>query len=273
MACAPFVWPRQSALSSTALASWPAPITTSITPSMMLPSRTWERENSEDLLDNLILQAAEQKSREDMLAALQDTSGKPHLNQQTGAWKQLKKQTSPCQRFWNSGYCGYGEGCIYRHISQSPTIEESDQLDEGSVRDGTPRRKSSSTQLNPLAKDFTVGKPLSKNYANVQPIANDFVFDQPPKLWTSSGKDAIASPTYPSPRPFFPSTFSSPPPSPSISFETLSVNMDISVPPPMPKKSFYSTFTPTNGNLPMDSQFEGMMRDWDYQRGGRATFN
>ena len=97
MACAPFVWPRQSALSSTALASWPAPTTTSITPSVTLPSRTWGRENSEDLLDNLILQAAEQKSREDMLAALQDTSGKPHLNQQTGAWKQLKKQTSPCQ--------------------------------------------------------------------------------------------------------------------------------------------------------------------------------
>ena len=151
----------------------------------------------------------------------------------------------------------------------------SDQLDEGSVRDGTPRRKSSSTQLNPLAKDFTVGKPLSKNYANVQPIANDFVFDQPPKLWTSSGKDAVSSPTYPSARPFFPSTFSSPPPSPPLSFETLSVNMDISVPPPMPKKSFYTTFTPTNSNVPMVSQFEGMMRDWDWgcQGGGRATFN
>ena len=34
----------------------------------------------------------------------------------------------PCfsfsQRFWSSGYCGYGDACIYRHISQQPTIEE-----------------------------------------------------------------------------------------------------------------------------------------------------
>jgi len=268
MACAPFVWPRQSALSSTALASWPSPTTISITPSLTLPSWTSERENSEDLLDNLILQAAEQKSKEDMLASLQETSGKPYLNQQTGAWKQLKKQTSPCQRFWNSGYCGYGDSCIYRHISQSPTIEERDQLDEVSVRDRTPRRRSSS--LNPLAKDFTIGQPLAKNYANGQPIANDFVLGQPPKLWTPSGKDA--SPTYPSPLPFFPSTFSSPPPSPALSFEALSVSMNTSVPPPMPKKSFYSTFTPANSNLPMVSQFEGMMRDWGCN-GGRATFN
>jgi len=285
MACAPFVWPRQSALSCTALASWPAPMTTSIAPSVILPSWTWERESCEDLLDNLILQAAdqkskedmqasfEQKSKEDMLAALKETSGKADLAQQTGAWKQMKKQTSPCQRFWNSGYCGYGDSCIYRHISQSPTVEESGQLDEASVRDETPRRKSSSTfNLNPLAKDFTFGKPLAKNFTNGQPIANDFVLAKPPKLWTPSGKDA--SPTYSSPPPFIPFTFSSPPPSPplSFSFETLSVNMNTSVPPPMPKKSFYSTFTPANSNPTMVSQFEGMMRDWG-SYGGRAAFN
>ena len=64
---------------------------------MILPSWTWERENCEDLLDNLVLKAAEQKSKEEMLALLQETSGKPYLNQQTGAWKQLSKQTSPCK--------------------------------------------------------------------------------------------------------------------------------------------------------------------------------
>lgn len=149
----------------------------------------------------------------------------------------------------------------------------SGQLDEVPVRDGTPRRKSSSTfNLNPLAKDFTIGKPLAKNFTNGQPIANDFVLAKPPKLWTPSGKDA--SPTYSSPPPFIPFTFSSPPPSPplSFSFETLSVNMNTSVPPPMPKKSFYSTFTPANSNPTMVSQFEGMMRDWG-SYGGRAAFN
>ena len=101
MACAPFVWPRQSALSSTALASWPAPTTVSPWPSVTLPSRTSKEEKrekcEEDLLDNLILQAAEQKLKEDMLASLQGTSGKTSSDQKTGARKQLKKQTSPCQ--------------------------------------------------------------------------------------------------------------------------------------------------------------------------------
>ena len=45
------------------------------------------------------------------------------------------------------------------------------------------------------------------------------------------------------------------------------------LPPPMPKKSFYSTFTPVNSNLTMVSQFEGMMRDWGSGHGGRAAFN
>ena len=103
MACAPFVWPRQSTLSSTALASWPAPTISSswsATPSVtLLQSKTSkeDREKCEDLLDNLILQAAEQKSKEDMLASLHETSSKPSLKQQGGARKLLKKQSSPCQ--------------------------------------------------------------------------------------------------------------------------------------------------------------------------------
>lgn len=286
MACAPFVWPRQSALSSTALASWPAPTTVSPWPSVTLPSRTSKEEKrekcEEDLLDNLILQAAEQKSKEDMLASLQGTSGKTSSDQKTGARKQLKKQTSPCQRFWNSGYCGYGDACIYRHISQSPTIEESDQLEEVSVREERPPSRSS---LNPFAKDFTIGNSIAKDFTIGQPIANDFAIGQtfskdfilakPPKLWTPSVPDLVgkdASSTYPS-LPFIPSTFSSPPPSPSLTIETLTVNMNISLPPPMPKKSFYSTFTPVNSNLTMVSQFEGMMRDWGSGHGGRAAFN
>jgi len=288
MACAPFVWPRQSTLSSTALASWPAPTISSswsATPSVtLLQSKTSkeDREKCEDLLDNLILQAAEQKSKEDMLASLHETSSKPSLKQQGGARKLLKKQSSPCQRFWNSGYCGYGDACIYRHISQSPTIVDSDQLDEVSVRDERPPSRSS---LNPLAKDFTIGQPagkdfsigqsLAKDFTMSQPMAKDFIIGQPPKLWAPPvpdlvGKDA-ACPTYPS-LPFIPSTFSSPPPSPSLNIETLAVNMNISLPPPMPKKSFYSTFTPVNSNPSMVSQFEGMMRDWG-SLAGRATFN
>merc|ERR1719341_3215320 len=106
-----------------------------------------------------------------MLAALKETSGKADLAQQTGAWKQMKKQTSPCQRFWNSGYCGYGDACIYRHISQSPTTEDSDQLDEVSVRDERPPSRSS---LNPLAKDFTIGQPAGKDFTIAQPFAKDF---------------------------------------------------------------------------------------------------
>ena len=141
MACAPFVWPRQSALSSTALASWPTPTLPSWpAPSVTLQTQTKEeRDKCEDLLDSLILQAAEQKSKEDMMASLHETSGRPNV-----ARTQLKKPlTSPCrvrgfltafsnlkpcfsfsQRFWSSGYCGYGDACIYRHISQQPTIEE-----------------------------------------------------------------------------------------------------------------------------------------------------
>jgi len=232
----------------------------------------------EDLLDNLILQAAEQKSKEDLLASLHETSGKPSLSQKSCARKQLKKQTSPCQRFWNTGYCGYGDACIYRHISQSPTIEDSDQLNEVSVGDERPPSRSS---LNPLAKDFTIGQPTGRDFTIGQPTAKDFtigqptgkgfIIGQPPKLWAPpvpdlAGKDA-AGITYPS-LPFIPSTFSSPPPSPSLNIETL----NISLPPPMPKKSFYSTFIPVNSNPSMVSQFEGMMRDWG-SLGGRATFN
>merc|ERR1719370_2304808 len=236
------------------------------------PTSKEKRDNCEDLLDNLILQAAEQKSKEDMLASLHETSVKSPLNQKSGARKQLKKQTSPCQRFWNSGYCGYGDACIYRHISQSPIIEDSDQLDEVSVRDERPPSRSS---LNPLAKDFTIGQPLAKDFTMSQPMAKDFIMGQPTKLWAPPvpdlvGKDA-ACPTYPS-LPFIPSTFCSPPPSPSLNIETLAVNMNISLPPPMPKKSFYSTFIPVNSNPSMVSQFEGMMRDWG-SLAGRATFN
>jgi len=278
MACAPFVWPRQSTLSSTALASWPAPTISSSWSAMpsvtLLQSQASkeERDKCEDLLDNLILQAAEQKSKEDMLASLHETSVKSPLNQKSGARKQLKKQTSPCQRFWNTGYCGYGDACIYRHISQSPTIEESDQLDEVSVREERPSSRSS---LNPFAKDFTIGQPMVKDFAIGQTLSNDFILGQPPKLWAPSVPDLVgkdASPTFPS-LPFIPTTFSSPPPSPSLTIETLTVNMNISLPPPMPKKSFYSTFTPVNSNLTMVSQFEGMMRDWGSGHGGRAAFN
>ena len=135
----------------------------------------------------------------------------------------------------------------------------SDQLNEVSVGDERPPSRSS---LNPLAKDFTIGQPSGK----------DFPIGQPPKLWAPpvpdlAGKDATGI-TYPS-LPFIPSTFSSPPPSPSLNIETL----NISLPPPMPKKSFYSTFIPVNSNPSMVSQFEGMMRDWGSLGGGRATFN
>ena len=158
----------------------------------------------------------------------------------------------------------------------------SDQLDEVSVRDERPPSRSS---LNPLAKDFTIGQPtgkdftigqpLAKDFTMSQPMAKDFIMGQPTKLWAPPvsdlvGKDA-ACPTYPS-LPFIPSTFSSPPPSPSLNIETLAVNMNISLPPPMPKKSFYSTFIPVNSNPSMVSQFEGMMRDWG-SLGGRATLN
>ena len=95
MACAPFVWPRQSALSSTALASWPTPTLPSWpAPSVTLQTQTKEeRDKCEDLLDSLILQAAEQKSKEDMMASLHETSGRPNVTK-----TQLKKpQTSPCR--------------------------------------------------------------------------------------------------------------------------------------------------------------------------------
>ena len=106
----------------------------------------------------------------------------------------------------------------------------SDQLNEVSVKEGTPRRRSS-TQLNPLAKDFTIGQPLPssvvKNFTNGQAMAKDFVLGPPPKLWTPPGKDA--SPAYPSPLPFIPFTFTSPPPTPleSLSFETLNTSLPI----------------------------------------------
>ena len=68
----------------------------SIAPSLIYPSWSSERESHEDLLDNLVMKAVEQKIKEDVLVSLQETSSKPSLDQQTqqtGAWKGMK----PCQ--------------------------------------------------------------------------------------------------------------------------------------------------------------------------------
>ena len=155
----------------------------------------------------------------------------------------------------------------------------SDQLDEVPVKDVTPRRTSSSTSnlnplakdfnLNPLAKDFTSSQTPAKNFSNSQPTAKDFVLVPPPtQNWTISDNDA--SPTLP----LFPFVFSSTLPSPPYSIENVFVNVDTSVPPPMPKNSFYPTFPPVNGNPTMAPQFEGMVGNWGFYDGaGNVTFN
>ena len=131
---AQFEWPRRSVLSSIALDSWPAPATVAIAPSLIYPSWSSERESREDLLDNLVLQAVEQKLKEDVLASLQESSDKPLVDQ--------KQQFKPCQvrrfmsrtrhfcdislfqSFQNTGYCQYGENCCHPHIPKSATTKE-----------------------------------------------------------------------------------------------------------------------------------------------------
>jgi len=99
-----------------------------------------------------------------------------------------------CQRFWNSGFCEYGEACLHRHTPR-PVLEEacaeSDNADEVFV---AAEKLSPKSSLNPFAKDFTTNKPSNGSA----------------KSWTPSFPN-LGGQKYPS-LTFIPSSFSSPPP-------------------------------------------------------------
>jgi len=161
-----------------------------------------------------------------------------------------------CQRFWNSGFCEYGEACLHRHTPR-PVLEEacaeSDNTDEVFV---AAEKLSPKTSLNPFAKNFTSNKP-----SNVS--ANS---------WTPSFPN-LGGQEYPS-LTFIPSSFSSPPPTPALPTENMTVNINTSVPPPPVIKATYFPYPLPPLPLPtvnpaMLSQFDQVMRNWN-RMGGRA---
>ena len=112
------------------------------------------------------------------------------------------------------------------------------------------------SSLNPFAKDFTTNKP-----SNVS--ANS---------WTPSFSN-LGGQEYPS-LTFIPSSFSSPPPTPALPTENMTVNINTSVPPPPVIKATYFPYPLPPLPLPtvnpaMLSQFDQVMRNWN-RMGGRA---
>ena len=111
------------------------------------------------------------------------------------------------------------------------------------------------SSLNPFAKDFTINKP-SNGSAN---------------SWTPSFPN-LGGQEYPS-LTFIPSSFS-PPPTPVLPTENMTVNINTSVPPPPVIRATYFPYPLPPLPLPtvnpaMLSQFDQVMRNWN-RMGGRA---
>ena len=112
------------------------------------------------------------------------------------------------------------------------------------------------SSLNPFAKDFTTNKPSNGSVNS----------------WTPSFPN-LGGQKYPS-LTFIPSSFSSPPPTPALPTENMTVNINTSVPPPSVVKATYFPYPLPPLPLPtvnpaMLSQFDQVMRNWN-RMGGRA---